>query len=51
MLGQLEGSASFRDPKYYVSVFGDPGTQAPWGWRIEGHHLSLNFTLVPKPRR
>ena len=48
VLGQLEGGGSFRDPeKYYVSVFGDPGTQAPWGWRIEGHHLSLNFTLVP----
>ena len=22
-------------------------TAAPWGWRLEGHHLSLNFTLVP----
>jgi hypothetical protein len=37
-----------RDPeKYYVTVFGDPGAAAPWGWRLEGHHLSLNFTLVP----
>jgi hypothetical protein len=48
VLGQLEDSGSFRDPeKYYVSVFGDPGMQAPWGWRLEGHHLSLNFTLTP----
>lgn len=37
-----------RDPeKYYVSVFGIPDAQAAWGWRMEGHHLSLNFTLVP----
>jgi hypothetical protein len=37
-----------RDPgKYYVSVFGVPDVRAPWGWRMEGHHLSLNFTLVP----
>jgi hypothetical protein len=37
-----------RDPdNYYVSVFGAPGTSAPWGWRLEGHHLSLNFTVVP----
>jgi hypothetical protein len=37
-----------RDPeKYYVTVFGTPGAGAPWGWRAEGHHLSLNFTLVP----
>lgn len=35
-----------RDPgKYYVSVFGTPATTGVWGWRIEGHHLSMNFTL------
>src|SRR4029079_1867145 len=37
-----------RDPENYsLTVFGTPGPQAPWGWRLEGHHLSLNFTLVP----
>src|SRR5262245_5214812 len=37
-----------RDPdNYLVSVFGTPGPGAPWGWRLEGHHLSLNFTLIP----
>lgn len=36
-----------RDPeKYYVSVFGKPGGEAPWGFRFEGHHLSLNFSSV-----
>lgn len=35
-----------RDPElYYVSIFGKPGSNA-WGWRFEGHHLSLNFTLI-----
>lgn len=29
---------------YFFSIFGDPSTKADWGWRIEGHHLSLNFT-------
>jgi hypothetical protein len=39
--------ALLRDAeKYYVAVFGVPGA-APWGWRLEGHHLSLNFTIVP----
>jgi hypothetical protein len=28
-----------------VTIFGAPG-RLPWGWRIEGHHLSLNFTGV-----
>lgn len=37
-----------RDPENYsVSVFGTPGPGAPWGWRLEGHHLSLNFTIIP----
>jgi len=35
-----------RNPKwYFVSVFGKPDKSGKWGWRIEGHHLSLNFTL------
>jgi hypothetical protein len=48
VLRQIETLGLFRDAeKYYVSVFGAPGPAAPWGWRLEGHHLSLNFTLVP----
>jgi hypothetical protein len=40
--------ASRRDPGlYYTSVFGKPGGGRPWAWRFEGHHLSLNVTLVP----
>ncbi len=34
-----------RDPlNYHFSIFGDPTSGNPWGWRFEGHHLSLNFT-------
>jgi hypothetical protein len=49
VLRQLETFGGLRrDPdNYAVSVFGTPGAAAPWGWRLEGHHLSLNFTLVP----
>jgi hypothetical protein len=36
-----------RDPeKYYFSFFGLPSLTGTWGWRVEGHHLSLNFTIV-----
>lgn len=36
-----------RDPeKYYFSFFGLPSTTGTWGWRVEGHHLSLNITIV-----
>jgi hypothetical protein len=36
-----------RDPeKYYFSVFGTPANSGTWGYRIEGHHLSQNYTVV-----
>jgi hypothetical protein len=51
ILGQLERAAGTahhaRDPGlYYFSVYGDPTDRTPWGWRAEGHHVSLNFTVV-----
>src|SRR5262249_38279455 len=49
VLRQLETFGGLmRDPeKDYVSVFGTPDAAGSWGWRLEGHHLSLNFSLVP----
>jgi len=36
-----------RNPvKYFVSIFGTPSANGTWGWRVEGHHVSLNFTIV-----
>jgi hypothetical protein len=36
-----------RNPeKYYFSIFGTPGEDNTWGYRVEGHHLSQNFTVV-----
>jgi hypothetical protein len=33
-----------RDPlDYHFCIFGDPAPNSFWGWRFEGHHLSLNF--------
>lgn len=48
ILHELEGGAgAVRNPDwYFVTVFGEPGPSEPWGWRIEGHHVSLNFTVV-----
>ena len=35
-----------RDPEnYFVSIFGTPGV-ASWGWRLEGHHLALNYAIA-----
>ena len=38
--------ANVRDPElYYFSVFGTPAKKGNWGWRVEGHHLSLHFVV------
>jgi hypothetical protein len=43
--GVLAGE--FRNPEgYWFTVFGRPGFEDTWGWRVIGHHLSLNFTIV-----
>jgi hypothetical protein len=38
--------AMVRNPEwYFVSIFGAPNKTGQWGWRFEGHHLSINMTL------
>ena len=37
----------YRDAmNYHFWVFGMPDVKNPWAWRFEGHHISLNFTLL-----
>lgn len=31
--------------KYHITFFGEPAAKGTWGWRFEGHHLSLNFVI------
>ena len=31
---------------YWVSIFGDPSPNEPWGWQIDGHHLNLNCFVL-----
>ena len=50
ILGPIEkekGMVTFvRDTElYYFTIFGRPGPKDPWGWRLEGHHVSLHFSL------
>ena len=48
LLKELEGTKGAmvrNDGWYFVSVFGDPSNTGKWGWRFEGHHLSVNYTL------
>lgn len=50
ILRELEGRGprdTYRDSEnYYFTIFGTPSPKAAWGWRIEGHHLALNFSAI-----
>ncbi len=45
VLRDLENaSADYRNPgNYYFSIFGSPADSI-WGWRLDGHHISFNFS-------
>ncbi len=48
ILRRLEGAKAknIRDPKrYFLTIFGTPADEGRWGLSVEGHHLSLNFTI------
>jgi len=48
VLRAIEGGGRMaRDHEEYLfSVFGTPGDKQAWGWRFEGHHLSVRFDVV-----
>lgn len=48
VLRVMEGDAGeHRNPeKYYFSIFGTPSDSGTWGYRVEGHHVSQNYTVV-----
>ncbi len=44
--GEEDYRRNRRHPhKYHVTIFGTPAATGLWGWRFEGHHLSLNFSI------
>ena len=47
LLAIEKGSGPLRDPEnYYISIFGTPSMKGAWGWRYEGHHCSLQWTMI-----
>jgi hypothetical protein len=43
----IEGGKFARDPEAYrFSIFGTPAARGTWGWRVEGHHVSLHFSVA-----
>ena len=52
VLGELErragqGGWAQRDPeRYWFAIHGQPDPAKPWGWRVDGHHISVRMTVV-----
>lgn len=46
VLDAAEGGGRGRhSADYWVAVFGDPSSDELWGWRFEGHHVSVTMTI------
>jgi len=46
-LAELTGlPEEFGEHYYWISLFGDPSSGAPWGWQLDGHHCNVNCMVV-----
>jgi hypothetical protein len=43
---EIGGKIARDKEQYYFSIFGSPAAKGHWGWRVEGHHVSLRFTIA-----
>lgn len=47
VLREMENGNPGRDTSlYYFAIFGEPTAKGTWGWRYEGHHVSLHWTII-----
>jgi hypothetical protein len=42
----LNNSAEYGDDLYHLTVMGAPSKTEPWGWQLEGHHLTINYFVL-----
>jgi hypothetical protein len=46
-IGEITGSwTEYGEWVYFVSIFGEPFADEPWGWQIDGHHLIVNCFVI-----
>ncbi|NBC66127.1 MAG: DUF3500 domain-containing protein [Bacteroidetes bacterium] len=41
-----ENRQFFSEYLYYITVMGEPSTDEPWGWQLDGHHLVINYFVM-----
>ncbi len=47
-LGELNGDNfdEYNEWLYWITVMGEPSTDQPWGWQVDGHHLIINYFVL-----
>jgi hypothetical protein len=46
-IGELTGKwEEYGEWLYWLSIFGTPSADEPWGWQIDGHHLNVNCVVL-----
>ena len=41
-----DDNTGYRDTeRFHFTVFGKPSMTGDWGWRVEGHHVSLHYAI------
>jgi hypothetical protein len=43
---EVGGKMARDQDAYRFSIFGEPSPTGTWGWRVEGHHVSLHFSVI-----
>ena len=46
-IGELTGTwDEYGECVYWLTIFGTPSLDAPWGWQLDGHHCNLNCFVL-----
>lgn len=46
-LAELSGDHDFLGEwLYYIQIYGKPSATEPWGWKLEGHHVIINYFVL-----
>jgi hypothetical protein len=47
-LGELNNNnfTEYGEWLYHLTVMGEPSSDQPWGWQIDGHHLIINYFVL-----
>ncbi len=47
-LGELNNNNfdEYGEWRYWITVMGTPSNTEPWGWQLDGHHLTVNYFVL-----